>query len=450
VPTIRPFRALRYNREAVEDLAQVVAPPYDVIRPAEHQVLLLRHPRNIVRLDLPTDELGDEPGDRYRRAARVLAGWRSDGTFRKDPRPSVYVYEQTYTVPGTDVERTQRGFFARLRLEPFGPGSGVLPHEKTMAAPREDRYMLLRATGVNTSPIVGVYEEPSGRAATLLGELTAEATPAIDVRDDDGTRHQLWVVPAETTTDDSGEAQPAPTGPAAELIALAAATPVTIADGHHRYETALRYRDERRMTRSCEEDPAFDYLLTLFLATDEPITVLPTHRVIRGLGDASGDAIRERLRQFFDVTLVSDRTQLVSTFERAALAPGGRGQFGAWWRGGGATLAARPDAFDASFGPGHDALRSLDVARLGLALERAFGVDAQQVSAGRIGYTKSAAEAIDWVEARTEDADLAILLEPTPVASVAAVARDGDVMPQKSTYFYPKALSGLLVNPLEW
>lgn len=450
MPTIRPFRALRYNREAVEDLAQVVAPPYDVIRPAQHQVLLLRHPRNIVRLDLPTEEPGDEPGDRYRRAARLLAGWRSDGTFRKDPRPSIYVYEQTYTVPGTDVERTQRGFFARLRLEPYGPGSGVLPHEKTLAAPREDRYMLLRATGVNTSPVVGLYEEPSGRSGALLAELTSEATPAVDVRDDDGTRHQLWVVPLEATPGDSGESTPTPAGPAAELIALAAAAPVTIADGHHRYEMALRYRDERRMTRSCEEDPAFDYLLMLVFATDEPITVLPTHRVVRNLDDPSGDGIRERLRQFFDVTLVADRDQLVSTFERAALAPGGRGHFGAWWRGGGATLAARPEAFAPFFGPGHEALRSLDVARLGLALERALGIDAQQVSAGRIGYTKSAAEAVDWVEGREDGADLAILLEPTPVASVAAVARDGDVMPQKSTYFYPKALSGLLVNPLEW
>ena len=439
MPTIRPFRALRYDAEAVGDLGMVVAPPYDVIRPAQHQVLLLRHPRNIVRLDLPSEEPGDEPGDRYRRAARILAGWRSDGTLRKDPRPSIYICEQTYRVPGTDVERTQRGFFARLRLEPFGPGGGVLPHEKTLAAPREDRYLLLRATGVNTSPVVGLYDEPSGRARRILADLTVDAAPVLDVTDDDGTRHRLWMVPVET----GGER------PEAELVALAAANPITIADGHHRYETALRYRDERRMTRSCEEDPAFDFLLMLFLATDEPLTVLPTHRVVRNLADASGDSIRERLRGFFDVTLVPDRDALVGTFERAALAPGGRGRFGAWWRGGGALLDARADSDDASFA-GREALRSLDVARLGAVLERGFGIDAQQVAGGRVGYTKSAAEAVDLVESRTDGADLAFLLEPTPVASVAAVARAGEVMPQKSTYFYPKALSGLLVNPLEW
>jgi hypothetical protein len=203
------------------------------------------------------------------------------------------------------------------------------------------------------------------------------------------------------------------------------------------------------MTRSCEEDPAFDYLMMLFLASSEPLTVLPTHRVIRDLGELSGVGIVERLRPWFHVTPGEDRDALVATFDRAALAPGGRGRFGALWRGGGALLEARPE-LDSLFGPGHEALRSLDVARLGAALERALGIDARALSAGRMSYTKSASEARDWVDAGTDGADLAVLLEPTPVSSVAAVAGAGDVMPQKSTYFHPKALSGLLVNPLEW
>jgi uncharacterized protein (DUF1015 family) len=130
VPHIRAFRALRYDPASVPDLSLVVAPPYDVIDAAERERLVTRHPANVVRLDLPTEETGDEPDDRYRRAARVLAAWRSDGTLHKDPHPSIYVYEQTYRVPGTDVTRTQRGFFARIRLEPYGPASGVLPHER--------------------------------------------------------------------------------------------------------------------------------------------------------------------------------------------------------------------------------------------------------------------------------------------------------------------------------
>ena len=135
MPDIRPFRALRYDRAAVGDLGRVVAPPYDVIDPERRAELVARHPANVVRLDLPAERAGDEPDDRYRRAARTLAAWRSDGTLRKDPHPSIYVYEQTYRVPGTDVERTQRGFFARLRLEPFGPDGGVLPHERTLSRP---------------------------------------------------------------------------------------------------------------------------------------------------------------------------------------------------------------------------------------------------------------------------------------------------------------------------
>ncbi|MBA2381227.1 MAG: DUF1015 domain-containing protein [Chloroflexi bacterium] len=249
MPLIRPFRALRYAVDVVADPGAVVAPPYDVLTPADQTRLLARHPKNVVRLDAPLEEAGDAEDDRYRRAARTLAAWRSDGTFHKDPRPAIYVHEQVYRVPGTAVERTQRGFFARLRLEPLGAGSGVLPHERTLAGPREDRYRLLRATGVNTSPVIGLYDDPSGRAAAILATLAA-GPPPIDVVDDDGVEHRLWVV----------EADGPQSGPVGELIAIAAAEPVTIADGHHRYETALRYRDERRMSRSCEEDPAFDYL----------------------------------------------------------------------------------------------------------------------------------------------------------------------------------------------
>jgi len=440
VPEIRPFRALRYETETVGDLATVVSPPYDVIRPPEYDALLARNPKNIVRLDLPVDIQGDEPGDKYRRSARTLAAWRSDGTFRKDPRPSIYVYEQTYRVPGTSVERTQRGFFGRLRLETFGPGGGVLPHERTLSGPKEDRYMLLRATGVNTSPVVGLYDDPSGRAARLLAQM-ASGPAQLDVRDDDGVRHRLWVVAA-------GDGSETPTAAVAELVSLAAAKPVTIADGHHRYETALRYRDERRMTRSCEEDPAFDYLLMLFLDTAEPLTVLPTHRVVRNV-EAGVDGLLERASSLFEVTAAS-RDELESAFGAAALAPGGRGRFGLWTRRGGAILQARREAFEAVLPAGGAALRALDVTLLQVTLDRLLGVDVQAVSGGRVAYTKSAAEAIAWVDVAEDGADVAFLLEPTPVASIGAVARAGEVMPQKSTYFYPKALSGLLINPLEW
>jgi uncharacterized protein (DUF1015 family) len=437
VPDIRPFRALRYDPEVVGDQAAVTAPPYDVIGPDLHRELLARDPHNAVRLDLPEVVSGEDPDERYRRVARTLTAWRSDGTLRKESRPSVYVYEQVYRVPGTKIERTQRGFFARLRIEPFGPGSSVLPHERTLSGPKEDRYRLLRATGLNTSPVVGLFEDATASArATLAGISTG--TPAADVIDDDGVRHRLWVVP------DEGEGSAAST-----LIATAGAGPIFIADGHHRYETAVRYRDERRVNTG-ETDPAFDFLLMLFLDAADQLTVLPTHRIVRGLDSEGTAGLVTRLPRLFSVT-ASTFGALQEHFGAAGELAGGGGRFGFVTREGAWLLEARRDAFEAIGGPGGTAASSLDVSLLGVALDSLAGIDAAAVAGGeRITYTKSASEAIATVESGADGADAAFLLEPTPVASILAVAREGDVMPQKSTYFYPKALTGLVLNPHEW
>jgi uncharacterized protein (DUF1015 family) len=445
VPEIRPFRGLRFEPDVVGDLSAVVSPPYDVISPAQQQALLARDPHNVVRLDLPTEELGDDPDDRYRRAARTFAAWRSDGSFRKDPRPSLYVYEQTYRVPGTDVDRTQRGFFGRLQLEAFGAGSGVLPHERTMSGPKEDRYKLLRATGANFSPVVGLYQDPTAASTTILADV-AGRPPTIDLVDDEGVTHRLWVVPSEDQDHASSD------GLVGRLVAAAAGAPITIADGHHRYETALRYRDERRMSRSCEEDPPFDYVLMLFLETSAgQLTVLPTHRLVHGLGDAGVEALWANLGELFEVARAESATELVWAFGSAALAPGGHGRFGLWTRSGGTTLTARREAFEPWVPAGGEALRRLDVTLLQVALERLAGIDpAATAAGGRVSYTKSAAEAIAAVDRGQDGVDAAFLLEPTPVAEVAAVAQSGDVMPQKSTYFFPKPVTGLVINPHEW
>ena len=480
MPVIKPFRALRYEPDVVGEVALVTSPPYDVIGEEEHRSLLARHPKNVVRLDLPIEELGDDPDERYRRAARTFAAWRSDGTFHKDPRPSLYVYEQTYTVPGSDVRRTQRGFFARLRLEAPGSG-GVLPHEATLAAPREDRYKLLRATGANMSPIVGLHGDPKGEVAAILASVAGGASgpPVADIVDGDETRHRMWVVPdapavgarpeagpgepsAGTGSSDAAHAEAAtvavaaaPRSLVAELVALASAGPVTIADGHHRYETALRYRDERRMSRACEEDPAFDYVLALLLATSgEELTVLPTHRVVQGLGQDGVATLLAGLGDLFDSHRVERRETLEADFGSEAEAldsrSGGRGRFGLWTRDGGAILTARRAAFEGSLPAGSDALRRLDVTLLQVALARLAGIDEAATASGRITYTKSIGEALDAVDLARGGADVAFLLEGTPVRDIVAVAEAGDLMPQKSTYFYPKPLSGLVINPHEW
>ena len=420
-------------------MSRVVCPPYDVIGPELQQALLARHPANAVRLDLPEVQAGDGPDDKYRRAARTLSSWRMDGTLRKDGQLSIYPYEQTYRVPGSDQVRTQRGFFARLWLEDLVPGSGVLPHERTLSAPKEDRYKLLRATAVNTSPIIGLFADPTGQSGRALAAIASE-WPETDLLDDDGVRHRLWAVPED--------------GPHSDLVVLlidaAARKPVAIADGHHRYETALRYRDEWRANKARDNDPPAEYVMMLFLeTTGQQLTVLPTHRIVRRLGEEAVRDLLDHARWLFDVTPVGERAELETAFASAGVA-GGQGRFGLWTRNGGAILKARRSEFSIKLREGGAALRRLDVTLLQDALDRLCGIDAAGIAAGRLAYSKSVVAALDWGASARDGADAAFLLDPTPVAEIAAVAADGDVMPQKSTYFYPKALTGLIINPHEW
>ena len=436
MPVVRPFRALRYAPGAVPDLASMVAPPYDVIGPEEVRELLARDPRNVVRLDLPIAEPGDEPDERYRRAARLISTWRSDGTLHRDPRPALYAYEQSYTIPGTAEERVRRGVFARVGLEAFGPESGIRPHERTLAEPREDRYRLLRATGVNTSPIVGMYDDPTGRVPEWLAALPETSTA--EVIDDHGVQHRLWMVAEDPDLLD-------------DISARIGAGPITLADGHHRYETALRYRDER-MTGAVEHDaPAWAEILMLLLEPVQgPISVLATHRVLQGLDAAGVEQFLRELSELFEVEARVEAAELAAAFRDPSRAHGGVGRFGLWTRQGGLILRARRSAFGGSLPPGGRALRGLDVTLAGIAIERLAGIDADAVAEGaRIAYTHDQSEAIAWVESGNEGAAIALLLEPTPARDIVAVAAEGDLMPQKSTYIYPKALTGLVINPLE-
>jgi uncharacterized protein (DUF1015 family) len=444
LPHIRPFRALRFDPAVAGDLGAVVCPPYDVIGPELQRKLLDRSPVNAVRIDLPESLPDDEPGARYRRASEQLAAWREDGTLRLDGEPGIYVYDQAYTVPGTRTRRGQIGFFARLRLEEFGPGSGVLPHERTLSAPKEDRYLLMRATRVNTSPIVGMFDDPGGESVRAMRTIAA-SPPDLDVTDDDGVRHRLWYVPA------GGPHSAA----VASLIATAAGRPIAIADGHHRYETALRYRDEQRAAAGAAaaagEESASDYVLTLFLeAASQRLTVLPTHRIVRGVGEQGVSTFLARAPELFEVQPVADRVELEAAFAPVDAVPGGEGRIGLWTRAGGAILRADRPAFARLLSSGGEALRRLDVTLLQAALGELCGIDREAIAAGRLAYTKSVPEALGIVDAATDGADMAFLLDPTPVAQIAAVAAEGDVMPQKSTYFYPKALTGLIINTHEW
>jgi uncharacterized protein (DUF1015 family) len=255
VPQIRPFRALRYEPSAIDDLGDVIAPVATKFDAAERD-RVPRHPADIASVDLPADRSGDEADDRYRRAARALAEWRSSAILHKDPHPSIYVYE--VTPPDHDVP-CQLGYFGRLRLEPLGDGT-IEAGERATPEDVEDRYRLMRATGINSRPVIGLYDDPTGGSRARLATITARP-PDVDVRDVAGTRHRLWAMPADGTAEAAVQA----------LVAPAIAGPISIVAGRAVYDSAVRYRDERRMSRSCEEDPPFDYVLALLIERSDAI-----------------------------------------------------------------------------------------------------------------------------------------------------------------------------------
>jgi uncharacterized protein (DUF1015 family) len=456
VPILRAFRALRFDPAAVPDLGTALCPPYDVIGPAAADALRERDPHNAIRIELPQPSDAADPDTRYRAAARQLAEWRSDGTLRKDPVPTITVHEQRAPLPGGG-ESVSRGFFVRVRLEPFGPDAGVRPHERTMSGPKEDRYRLLKATGANLSPVIFLHDQDPRRAAELLDRLT-ERPPDRETATDDGVHHRIWIAQGPRLHDaESGQERPEPEGAAADvaaLLALVASRPLTIADGHHRYETALRYREERGQNRACESDPAWDYVMALVYGLPEAPTVLPTHRVV--LDGPRGATLLKAVEPLFEVEPVDSSAELVERMRtgapdpRSASGDAGSGRFGVWSSGRGAILRAKRQAFEPLVDASQsDTARWLDVNLLAISLRELLGIDAAALAAGgRLAYTQDAADAIARVD-RGEGAS-AFLLDPTPIAAVTQVAAAGEVMPQKSTYFHPKAPTGICFAPLEW
>jgi uncharacterized protein (DUF1015 family) len=451
VPVLRAFRALRYAHAPASDISAVLCPPYDIIGPERHEALLARDPHNAVRLELPRPEPGGPPESRYRNAARALAEWRSAKVLVKDRVPTVTLHEMTFTGPD-GAERRAMGLFTRVRLEPFG--AGIRRHERTLTGPKEDRYALLKATGTNLSPVVLLHDADRARTRALLEVLTA-GEPEATATTDDGVRHRVWVAAASSGRDADDGAGPAvdpATAAADELLAVVAASPLTIADGHHRYETALRYREERGKNRACESDPAWDHVFALLYHIDDAPPVLPTHRVL--LRGPFGEELLRAFGDLFEVERLADPEAVLARMTGTPPPAGepdatGTGRIGLVSGDVAAILTARPAAFapllDATWSA---ASRGLDVNRVAAAFER-VGVDAAALAAGdRVRYVKNAAEAMAL--AVDGEAAATLLLDGPPVSAVTRVAAAGEVMPQKSTYFDPKAPTGLLFGPLEW
>jgi len=408
---LQPLRTLRYEPAAVGSLADVIAPPYDVIDDAMRAELAARSPYNVVHVDLP---------ESYGQAAATLREWRAGGVLVQEDEPAVWVLRQDYTAPdGTGRSRT--GFFARVRVDEYGPGR-IRPHERTHPGPKEDRLRLTRATRTNLSPIFALFPDSDGIAERATAHITA-AEPFATVDGD-----TLWRSGDEDLI--------------AELQMALADAELLIADGHHRYETARVYADE------IGGEGDHRYVLMLLCALSDPgLLVFPTHRLLTGLKDNTEKqiAIRDVLRGNFEIEELGDSSQLEPPAGDGRVAFGYMDSF--FKRPFRVTLKDQSIADRALTGL-PEPYRRLDTAVLeALVLRGALKMSEDDISHLRgLHYSKDLDDAIEAVESGRADAGF--FMRPTPVEQVREVAATGESMPPKSTYFYPKVPTGLVFNPL--
>ena len=442
---IIPFRALRYNPRFVPDLKLVVAPPYDVISPEAQERYHARHPHNVVRLILAREGGEDASGrDRYERASRTFTAWQADGVLRRDPESGIYLYEQEFSL-GEGHRIRRRGFMALMRLAGYEE-KVVFPHERTFAKYREDRLRLMRACPANLEPILCFYPGPDASVRTLL-DRWMETDPQVQLVDEDGIHHRLWLLKEASAVAACGEAL--------------RDRPVIIADGHHRYETALNFRDERRAEDTARPEvqrrrPHNAVLTCLVSAEDPGLVILPTHRVIRQRSAREGSALRQALVRHFRVeTAPLDPGNPVMSL-RIVLADLSRRRreavvFGLY-AGGQEVMALEltdTAVIDGLVAAGHSPeYARLDVVILHrLVIEQILGIQPTGHADDSISYIRDEAQALAAVA--SGEAHVALFQNPPRVEQVQAVAMAGERMPQKSTFFYPKLLSGLVINPLD-
>jgi len=431
---VRPLRGIRYVAEKVGDIAQVVTPPYDVISKEAQATYYARSPYNVIRLELgkATDE-DNTLNTVYTRAAATFAEWRLQHVLEEEGTPCYYVYQQTFTHAGQQYKRTS--LIARVRLEAWS-ANVVLPHEHTMAKAKDDRLQLLRACATNLSPVMSLYDDPQGRIRRLLASYAEHAE--IQITDEAGEEHRLQPIKDIQQI--------------AQLQDFFSERQLYIADGHHRYETALAYRQEILEQRKelAAEDAANFVLMALVDVENPGMLVLPTHRILFGLPQTVlHKHMIELFKPYFEVqtlpaTLPSDaiaRLLVEAGQERVALVFATAEQT--------LLLTLKEQGQQRMQESGHsEAWNSLDVAvAQQLVMENILELTAEDMAAGtHVRYTRDPEQALQSVQ--SGEAQAALLLNATRVRQIRDVAQANDRMPQKSTYFYPKLITGLVMNPL--
>lgn len=430
---IRGFRGFRYDLGSVGTLSDVVAPPYDVVDAALQKRLYDSSPYNAIRLELTRDEPGDDDtNNKYTRAGNTLREWVLANVVKQDTARGLYVYEQEYTVEGKTF--TRRGFMARVRLEPFGKGK-IYPHEQTMSGPKEDRLKLYRATGFNLSPVFGLYPDSSDEVFTALEPLIRTAPPLV-AKDHLGVTNRLWTITDSATV--------------SKVIGLMGPKPVYIADGHHRYETGVKYLEERREAGEVPDDEAApNFCLMMLVGMSDPgLLILPTHRLVSGLAnDVTAPQLEDILKDHFDI-LERTGTNAQAAWEHVQM-DGSQSAFafgtvadGQW------TVAKfRTPEVMATLAPE----QSEDWRALGVSILHKLVLD--RLIREKVGGTP-VCKYVHLLSEVTEDTSkkacqLACLVPPATMGHVERIAGNGEKMPPKSTYFYPKLLTGLVFNSLK-
>ncbi|MCS6801683.1 MAG: DUF1015 domain-containing protein [Chloroflexota bacterium] len=422
--TIRPFRGWRYNLHRIGNLADVTCPPYDVISPEEQRRFYERSPYNIIRVEFGETRPDDSPHDnRYTRARADLDRWRAEGILVQDPAPAFYLYEQEFTTREGRARR--RALLVDLKLEPWASGV-VLPHEETMAAPKADRFELLRTVQANTSPIFGLYPDPE-KAARAATDRVIASPPDADFVDEAGERHRLWVVRDAAII--------------AAVTRALADQPVLIADGHHRYETALGYSAQPAAP------PGADGILIALVAEDDPgLRVYPTHRTVQGVDPPRLATLEARAAEGFTIEPLGRLDEIRFEQIEAALCRARQPAFAvAGLPAGQASILTPKGAWEDRLPARSAAWRHLDLVALHyLFLAPLLDLDVDREGEGRVRFTRDGAGALEGV--RRGDLQLAAFLSPPDPRTIRAVAAAGDRMPHKSTYFYPKMRTGLVLR----
>jgi uncharacterized protein (DUF1015 family) len=435
-----PFRAYRYN-PAKTDPARVLTQPYDKITPEMQKRYAAASPYNLITVEKGPTHDGDMPSDVYGRATKALEEWVAAKILLQDPSPAFYAYFQEFDVPGTTQQHIRKGLIALCRLEDYSSGV-VFRHEQTLAGPKVDRLELLRRTRVHTGQLFMLYDDPVDRLDAIL-EGVSKAPPTMDMRDEFGVVHYIWRIDDERTI--------------TEIQSAMSDRKLVIADGHHRYETALAYRNEQRAKHSAA-NPDADYekvMMTLVNSHSKGLTILPTHRVVAGLPKFDFAVLLKSLAEFFDIReipLEGTATRRATTAREQLGFAGVSGRAIGAYAGGDmfALLVLKPSADLAQALPNASLRqRELDVVLLhDYILDKGLGISAESVrQETNTRYERETATAMSAVaEGR---AQVCFLLNPVHVEQVMQMALAGEVLPQKSTDFYPKMLSGVTIYRLE-